>query len=96
MTYAPAAKTDNPLTGKHYGSVLEMAPAVRKTAVMGVTCLSTGQVGGGSVEYVTMARVFDFQFFAWDAVVKMTGLLMLQKYQSQQLLTSCFLTRKHD
>jgi hypothetical protein len=24
-----------------------------------------------------------FRFFAWDAVVKMTGLLMLQKYQSQ-------------
>ncbi len=24
----------NPLTGKHYGSVLEMAPAVRKTTVM--------------------------------------------------------------
>jgi hypothetical protein len=41
-----------------------MAPAVRKTTVMGVTCLSTGQVGGGSVDYVTMARAFDFQFFA--------------------------------
>ncbi len=25
-----------------------------------------------------MARAFDFRFFAWDAVVKMTGLLMLQ------------------
>ena len=38
-----------------------------------------------------MARAFNFQFFAWDAVVKMTGLLMLQKYQSQQLLRSCSL-----
>jgi hypothetical protein len=60
-----------------------MVPLVRKTTVMGVTCLSTVQVGGGSVDLVTMARAFDFQFFAWDAVVKMTGLLMLQKYQSQ-------------
>ena len=34
----------HPLTGKHYGSVLEMAPSVRKTTVMGVTCISTGQV----------------------------------------------------
>jgi hypothetical protein len=70
-----------------------MAPAVRKTTVMGVTCLLTGQVEEGSVDYVTMARAFNFQLFAWDAVVKMTGLLMLQKYQSQQLLTSCTLTR---
>jgi hypothetical protein len=50
MMYTIAAKTDNPPTGKHYGSVLEMAPSVRKTTVMGVTCLSTGQVGGGSVD----------------------------------------------
>jgi hypothetical protein len=54
-----------------------MAPAVRKTTVMGVTCLSTGQVRGGSVNYVTMTCAFDFHFFAWDAVVKMNGLLML-------------------
>jgi len=40
----------DPPTGKHYGSVLEMAHSVRKTTVMGVTCLSTGQVGGGSVD----------------------------------------------
>ncbi len=93
MTYAPAAKTDKPTDWKAFGSVLEMVPAVRKMTVMGVTCLSTGQVGGGSVVYVTMARAFDFQFFTWDAVVEMTGLLMLQKYQSQQLLTSCSLTR---
>jgi hypothetical protein len=50
MMYTIAAKTDNPPTGKHYESVLEMAPSVRKTTVMGVTCLSTGQVGGGSVD----------------------------------------------
>jgi hypothetical protein len=35
----------------------------------------------------------DFLFFAWDAVVKMTGLLMLQRYQSQQFLRSCSLIR---
>ncbi len=50
-----------------------------------MTCLSSGHIEGGSVDWVMMAGAFDFHFFAWDAVVKMTGLLMLQKYQSQQL-----------
>jgi hypothetical protein len=40
-----------------------MAPSVRKTTVMGVTCLSTGQVGGGSVDWVTMARALWFPIF---------------------------------
>ena len=40
--------------------LLKMASSVRKTTVIGVICLSTGQVGGGSVDRVTMAHAFDF------------------------------------
>jgi hypothetical protein len=60
MTYTTAAKTDKPTDWKalwiSFGDGAfskknnSHGPSVRKTTVMGVTCLSSGQVGVGSVD----------------------------------------------
>ncbi len=50
MTYDPVAKTDTPIDWKALWISFGDDTFSKKNTVMGVTCISTGQVGGGSVD----------------------------------------------
>jgi hypothetical protein len=50
MTYTTAAKTDKPTDWKALWIIFGDGTFSKKNDIMGVTCLSTGQVGGGSVD----------------------------------------------
>jgi hypothetical protein len=50
MTHTTAAKTDKPTDWKALWISFGDGAFSKKTTVVGVTCLSTGQVGGGSVD----------------------------------------------
>ncbi len=81
MMYAPAAKTDKPTDWKALWISFGDGACSKKNDSHGsdLSFNRSSQKGKGE-NYVTMACAFNFQFFAWDAVMKMTGLLMLQKY----------------
>jgi hypothetical protein len=87
MTYDPVAKTYTPTDWKALWISFGDGAFSKKNDSHGSDLYFNRSSWRGECGLSNDGTCLRFRFFAWDAVVKMNGLLMLQKYQSQAKAT---------